>query len=121
MMRRADYGVVILAVGVLIAVYTTYWHPQQQAGTTARISVGRAEVLDVSLKRDQRLPIQGPLGTSVIEIHDGRVRFIDSPCRGKQCIHAGWLQHDGDFAACLPNGISITVGGGRHSYDSINF
>jgi len=120
MMRRADYGVVLLAIGVLIAVYGTYWRPQQ-AGTTARISVGRNEVMDVSLKRDQRLPIHGQLGTSVIEVHDGKVRFIDSPCRGKQCIHAGWLQHDGDFAACLPNGISITVGGGRRSYDSINF
>jgi hypothetical protein len=54
-------------------------------------------------------------------VHDGRIRFVASPCTGKQCIHSGWLDNDGEFAACLPNLISITITGRNPRFDSINF
>ena len=73
----------------------------------------------LSLEKDGRWSIAGPLGDSLIEIKDHRARFIQSPCPKKICLHFGWLRYAGDFAACLPNHISIQVTGQR--YDSINY
>jgi hypothetical protein len=50
-----------------------------------------------------------------------RVRFLASPCRGKQCIRSGWLAHEGDFAACLPNGVAVEVLGPERGLDAINY
>jgi hypothetical protein len=100
--------------------YVRYWQAPVQ-GETAQIQVGTDKKMDVSLDIDRQFDIQGPLGTSIIEIHDGKIRFVNSPCRGKQCIHSGWLQHSGDFAACLPNHISVTIFGSDRVYDAINF
>lgn len=119
-MTRADYIVVFFALILLPFLFVRYWQAPAQ-GETAEILVGSDKKIEVSLNKDQQLNVEGPLGTSVIEVHDGKVRFVSSPCRGKQCIHSGWLQHSGDFAACLPNRISVAVLGEHRLYDAINF
>jgi hypothetical protein len=119
-MTRADYIVVVLALAMLPYLFMKYWQPPEQ-GETAQILVGSDSKIEVSLKTDRRFNVEGPLGTSVIEVHDGKIHFVDSPCRSKLCIHSGWLQKAGDFAACLPNHISVTVLGHDQLYDAINF
>ena len=54
----------------------------------------------------------GTDGKSVISIQDGKVRFVKSPCPGKNCIAVGEISKPGAFNACLPNGISVTITGG---------
>jgi len=49
------------------------------------------------------------------------VRFVQSPCTGKFCIHSGWLRHSGEVMACLPNGVFVELVGGERRFDSINF
>ena len=119
-MTKADYVVVFFALVLLPFLFTRYWQAPAQ-GETAEILVGSDKKIEVSLNKDQVLNVEGPLGTSVIKVHDGKVRFVDSPCRGKQCIYSGRLQHSGDFAACLPNRISVAVLGKKRLYDAINF
>jgi hypothetical protein len=119
-MTRADFLVAMLALGMLPFLYNRYWEEPVQ-GEDAEIMAGDDKKLKVSLNTNRRLNIEGPLGTSVLEVQDGRIRFVSSPCRGKQCIHSGWLQNTGDFAACLPNHISVTVRGNNRLYDAINF
>ena len=119
-MTRADMITVILAIALLPFLYVTYWGSSQQAGEL-RVMVNGKEAMAVSLYEDKRLAVQGALGTSVIDIHDGKARFASSPCRGKQCVHTGWLGQGGEFAACLPNRVSITVIAQEQRYDSIVF
>jgi len=119
-MTRADYIVVIFALIMLPYLYMTYWQHSAQ-GETVQILAGTDKKIEIPLNADQHLTIEGPLGSSIIEIHAGKARFVESPCRGKQCIHSGWLQHTGDFAACLPNHISVAVLGNNSLYDAINF
>ena len=47
-----------------------------------------------------------------VEVRERRVRFNDSPCVGRLCVHTGWLDHSGEVAACLPNGVVVEVGAG---------
>lgn len=119
-MTRADIIVVILAVALLPFLYMTYWGSPQQ-GDALRVMVNGKETMTVSLREDQHFTVQGPLGDSVIDIHQGKARFVNSPCRGKQCVHTGWLGQGGEFAACLPNRVSIAVIAEEQRYDSIVF
>lgn len=120
MMTRADWIAVILAVALLPGLYARYWGDGDPA-TMVRIAASGQQDITAPLSSNHRFTVHGPLGDSVIEIRHGRVRFISSPCRGQQCVHSGWLAHAGDLAACLPNGITVTVTGRDPHFDSINF
>ncbi len=118
-MTRADYFAILFAVLLLPYLYATQW-TGDKAGTTASIMNGD-ETTHASLTENRTLQINGVVGTSTLKIEDGKIRFTASPCLGKQCIHSGWLAHAGEFAACLPNRISVAVLGEEPRFDSINF
>lgn len=119
-MTRADAAVLLSALLLLFYLYGLYWG-ERTAGEAVRIRSGDGAETVVSLAADRQLEIDGPLGTSIIEIRDGRVRFAASPCRNQLCVHSGWLGEGGEVAACLPNRISVAVIGRELRYDSINF
>ena len=120
MMTRADIVAVILAVAALPFLYNTYWGNSTRGDAVRIFTPGQPPAL-VSLDRDRDVTVTGPLGPSTLRIKDGKVRFVSSPCRNKLCIHSGWLSHGGEFAACLPNHISIVVLAQEQRYDAINF
>lgn len=64
-----------------------------------------------SLTEDRTIVVAGPLGDTILEIRDGAVRFVESPCRDKICIAADFLRETGQWAACLPNRVFATVSG----------
>lgn len=119
-MTRADWVLLTVIAILLPAVYAATWNAGTE-GTEVTIRSGRGAPQTVSLQQDRRLRIAGRLGDSVIEIRHGKARFLSSPCNSKICIHSGWLHETGEFAACLPNGVSMTVAGGRRRFDAINF
>jgi len=118
-MTRADYCAVLFAALLLPYLYISQWS-DDEAGINATIMNGN-ETTKVSLAHNHTLKVDGALGTSIIKIEDGKIRFVASPCLGKQCIHSGWLAHAGEFAACLPNRISVAVLGEAARFDSIIF
>ena len=75
------------------------------------------------LEKDQLLQVQGSRGQLSIEVKDSKARFRNAPCSKKICIHAGWLQLAGQWAACLENGISLQVRGRDTTahYDGISY
>jgi len=120
MITRADTLVIAATLLLLPTLFLAYWGNHAVADT-AHIMAADGREFTLPLDKDRRLTVNGPLGATTLEIHHGKIRFIDSPCRGKQCIHSGWLSRGGDFAACLPNRISITLSGQENRFDSINF
>lgn len=119
-MTRADWLLLACLLAVQPFLYWHYWRDQGAADSAVITALGQAPQ-HVSLRHDQLLTVHGPLGDSVLEVKKGRIRFRTSPCRGKQCIHSGWLSRAGDFAACLPNRISVTMVGTVTKYDAINY
>jgi hypothetical protein len=63
------------------------------------------------MDRTERVEIPGPLGQTVVELSGGRARVISSPCANKTCIASGTIHRRGQWVACLPNGVSLTVEG----------
>lgn len=119
-MTRADRVLLALVAALLPLVYFLTWHGAH-AGSRISIRSGDQAPLVVSLTEDRQVHVHGRLGDSVIEIRQGKAHFLRSPCTSKVCIHSGWLDESGQFAACLPNGVSFTVTGGPRRFDAINF
>jgi hypothetical protein len=63
------------------------------------------------LRSDVTLAVEGPLGETIIEMKDGSARIIASPCENKTCISMGAVDRAGQFAACLPNRVIVTIEG----------
>ncbi|MCF0242049.1 MAG: NusG domain II-containing protein [Treponema sp.] len=72
------------------------------------------------LDKNADLEFDGILGKTKVKIEDGKVWVTESPCKNKFCIQKGSLSVAGDFAACLPNGVIVTVEGGEEEFDVIS-
>ena len=128
-MTAADRWVVGAALALVASLYVWSWGGPlgSDAGGSDAASVVVEVVVaghageTIDLGRDGEVEVQGRMGPSRLLVQDGRVRFTASPCRNKQCIHSGWLAHEGDFAACLPNGVAVEVLGPERGLDAINY
>ncbi len=121
LLTRADWLAVVASVTLLPWLYTGFWQGPGDAGEEVHIIVGDRELPPISLEQEQTLTIQGSIGPSILEIADHRIRFISSPCPGKQCVHSGWHGHAGEFAACLPNRVALQIVGREGRFDTFNY
>ncbi len=65
------------------------------------------------LDTETTVRVPGPLGETVVEIADGTVRVVSSPCPEKICIKTGRISKPGQWIACLPNRVFISIRGRR--------
>jgi len=61
------------------------------------------------LDQSRIVRVEGPIGDTEIEILDGKVRVLDSPCPNKLCIRMGAISRSGSWIACLPNHIFVKI------------
>lgn len=107
---RGDAVIIVLALLLVGALYARYWQAPT-AAATVEVRSGDTVVGRYPLNIDRQLRVEGRAGISVLDIRNGRARFLSGPCRNKICVHGGWLSHSGDAAACLPNRVSIHLSG----------
>lgn len=92
----------------------------QKEGVDVIVEADNKLIGKFSLKKDQLISAVGPLGITDIEIKDGQVRIVQSPCLHKVCIKMGWIQHSGKIAACVPNKVVVRVAGENlHGMDAV--
>ncbi len=65
------------------------------------------------LDAEARVIVPGPLGETVVVIRDGAVQVISSPCPEKICVKTGRISKPGQWIACLPNRVFISIRGRR--------
>lgn len=81
-------------------------------GARAVVATPQGETV-LPLSRDGTFVFEGRDGLSVtLQVEDGRIRFVESGCPDKVCVHTGWLSRGGQTAACLPAGVILRVEGG---------
>lgn len=105
----ADSAIILIAMIGLFWLYARYWTAENTQADYALVMVDQAAPLKITLDHPHLVTVRGPLGDNILQVERGKIRVITSPCKGKQCIHAGWLHTSGDFTACLPNRVSIEV------------
>lgn len=119
-LTRGDRVLLLVALLLLGTIFWLYWG---QGGLSAQAAIyveGRFWS-KVDLYHSQQLEINGKLGISRLQIEDGKIRFISSPCSTQVCVRHGWIHVGGESVTCLPNGISVQVLSPDPRYDSINF
>lgn len=90
-------------------------------GDTAIIRAAGKVVQTAALTHIQRFSVQGPLGTTQIEIEPGRARIARDPSPRQLCVKQGWLTQSGQAALCLPNQVSIEIRGRTTVYDTLGY
>lgn len=93
-------GVLVLAL-LLLGLRAVLTKPGARAVLTVGEGESQTETV-LPLNRDARYDIEAVGYTIHLEVAEGRVRFVDSPCPDHLCEGFGWLSKEGDWAACLP-------------------
>lgn len=114
-----DWFVIVISAIAVIYLFQTLW----SNAPASQLQIRQADKIigTYDLNQARELYIHGPLGESHISIHQGKVRFKQSPCTNQYCVHQGWLERAGQVAICLPNQISIQLIGENKPYDSLNY
>jgi len=104
-----DVVIFFLALSLTgFSVFSAYIKPQNISQVLIE---GKNQRWIFPLDADETVNVQGPLGTTVIRIHENQAWVESSPCENKICIGAGHLHNNGEFAACLPNNVLIVIEG----------
>jgi len=119
LLRAGDVGV-LLAGGSLV-VAQTLWAWGGDRGDTAVIRAAGQVVQTAALTHTQTFSINGPLGTTQIEIEPGRARIVADPSPRQLCVKQGWLTLSGQAALCLPNQVSLEIRGRAPAYDTLGY
>jgi hypothetical protein len=114
-----DWLVIIVSVIAITFLFQHFWRLEHPS--TLKIRLGDKVVGTYDLNQLRELKFNGPIGVSIISIHQGKVRFKQSPCHNQYCVHQGWLSHAGQVAICIPNQLSIHLLGKQSSYDSVSY
>ena len=112
MSGAAKKNLVFAAVVLALAAGLFFWQRRlAQTGRSALVEYGEAgQTLRIPLDKDARYDIDTGLLTIHLEVADGAIRFVESPCADHLCEGFGWLHSEGDWAACLPAKALVTVG-----------
>jgi hypothetical protein len=70
---------------------------------------GKSWVYPQNQNTAELVSVAGPLGDTVVELRDGRARILSSPCANQLCAASGAIHARGQWIACLPNQVLVTV------------
>ena len=119
LLRAGDVGVLLAGGSFVVALAVWAWGGSR--GDTAVIRAAGRVVETASLARTRTLEVDGPLGTTQIEIRPGRARIARDPSPRQLCVKQGWLTQSGQAALCLPNQVSLEIRGRTPAYDTLGY
>lgn len=110
-LKALDYVAFAVSLTAVVAL-SAYAYSGAEAGSQVRIR-GPEETYLYPIGTETDLFVKGPLGETHVEISDGSVHVVSSPCRDKICLQAGYVSRAGEWIACLPNKVFVKIEGER--------
>ncbi|MDR2494334.1 MAG: NusG domain II-containing protein [Spirochaetaceae bacterium] len=113
-----DFAAAGLAVGITVGcAFFIYAGGGNQSSISIHVKAEKTEWI-FPQDATEIINVHGPLGNTVIEARDRRVRVIASPCDNQTCVAVGTIQKRGQWIACLPNKVLISIEESKGSQDS---
>lgn len=105
--------IIIIAVIIAAAVIISVAYKSVFAGKRAKAEIyyysKLVETVELTEGQERTFSIEENKNVVFHLDKEGNIRFIQSDCPDKVCIHAGKLHIPGQSAACLPNGIVVKI------------
>jgi len=119
LLRPGDLLVLLVGVAGWLGLSMTLW----QAGPAAEAQIRRDGLLVAAypLNEARTVIVTGVLGQTVIRIESGRARVVSDPGPRQYCVNQGWLTRPGEMALCAPSHISLSLTGGKPTYESMAY
>lgn len=117
-MTRGDRCV----VAVVLALAALAWPATYLAAagrTDVAVVTGPGGTSQISLRPDRTVEFEGARGPLTLEFRDGAVRVLEVSCPDRLCVHQGAVSSAGAALVCVPNGLSVRVGGGSDALDAV--
>lgn len=101
---------VLLITMLLLAVSSCFLVPHWvfSGVPDVEIHVGDRFIGTYGLDKDRVIPVDGPLGTTFVEIKARKVSITSSPCPNQTCVRMGHFGQEGGCLICLPNKVSVS-------------
>ena len=111
MLTKYDRALIyFLLLSVLFTFFGTIWVARSVGKPDEVVVSANGEVTArFSLQGQSQFRIRGPLGDSEINITNGRVKVVSSPCVQKVCVHKGYIDKPGEWIVCAPNRIVVKI------------
>ena len=107
--RILDIVIILLALGLTgFTAFNIYLKPRNNIQVLIE---GQTQKWIFPLETEETINVKGPLGTTVVRIHENQAWVESSPCDNQICVAAGHLHRNGEFAACLPNNVFVMIEG----------
>ncbi|MDZ7336116.1 MAG: NusG domain II-containing protein [candidate division KSB1 bacterium] len=100
--------VVLIAVGMLSLVALQHL---RSPGGRVIIEVSGRVVAQKDLGATQEIVLTGPIGKTIVHIHQGSARVIHSDCPEKICVKTGPIRRAGEMIICVPNKVVVKIEG----------
>ncbi|WP_018937117.1 NusG domain II-containing protein [Thioalkalivibrio sp. ALJ24] len=121
-LRWGDGVIALAATGLVAMAFILAWSPgEDDNARTLVITQAGEPTRHEALDGPRLLELQGPAGTTRVELEAGRARCAESPGTRNICEGAGWLSAHGDMAISLPNRLTLRVEGAEPAWDSIHY
>ena len=110
-LRVMDFVFVAAVAGVIVFLFLRLGRNSDDSKKNLVVQSSAGGEFVFPLDRDGLYEVPGSLGKSVIEVKDGKARFVDSPCPNRTCVQQGFISVAGQWAACLPNNVLLMIQG----------
>ena len=107
-LKALDIACIVISFAV-VAAFSVGAYGGGDAGQVVVEASGVRYRFPLSTDRLERFA--GPRGDTIVAISGRTVRVVDSPCPDKICVAAGSISRAGQFIACLPNRVSVSLEG----------
>jgi hypothetical protein len=110
-MKLKLFDIPAVAVAVAVAAASAFFVYGKGSGESSVTVEGGGKTWVFPLDAEELLRVPGPLGETVVHVHDGKVAVEFSPCENQICVAAGAISANGQWVACLPNAVFVRVEG----------
>lgn len=109
-MKALDYVAIFLAFTIVAVISVTVYGGSSDHNKVRIAGVESEYLFDSSV--DEQLVVHGPIGETVISVNQGRTHVVSAPCNNQICVLTGHIEKTGDWIACLPNRVFISIESG---------